>query len=832
MTSYSASTSAHPLSALSVSASSPRRSSTRTTGDASTGSPTTAPQAGVVTVAKHVVDPAAPVESFWQLEGQATSSTTGLSRLFTTNEMASPSVSRRASGTQYTRGNYPLHIKSPIKLALMGATASFGSTSLPSHIYAEGLLNGKHSDITIHAFGVVYPLHRLVICRVPFFAAVLSEPWSGSSIKDLPLHPEATDSNITKDAFELALKCIYGHHETILRLDDALSLFATGCWLEMADLVESSAKIILGQMHLDTVASIIHFFHGSYYGHAGDLLQESAKAVLCRDGHQMAIEAWDDIPSEIIFNIMAGDAFFVSEEWWRYRLARHLLNRRLEFSAQESDLLDADGNPRKVDALSTEVLCHILENPDNAASIQDHNGSLKTYAMLYNSTEIKPLVRLVHSGIHYMHLSFERLQKVKRTKDIFGLPIVPEKVISNALWCSLELRQKIQRLDVGDTDVGLTRKGKECSPGSSSDGAFDTLRVSTSDMVYTMGATYEAVVETYRGGPPRSSISIDNGVTSPVEGNGIASADVSPAAGNGQDTSNSKDCEALSPSEAPKGSVYPPYRCSFEFITPRKGKRTSSDLFWYAGSTWCLYIQATQGSKQVELGVYLHRIIPTNRLRLTTMPADQPEDQRPSEGDVSTSSPQDQISVFPADPVLGAGGSSDHPPRSTSLSELVRRQSKRVIKSSNIILGPGVYFDRKRPGVTFPMNLPEIDDDLDAQRVQGASKVATLPPYADSRFAAKTYFRIYTPSKTGRVVSVYESAPLLMNGRQSWGWKSGSLVIDDIIAGQDDDKNIKDGKLKFMVVLGEDFGPYSDGTMANACRNCLIEMVDASRMNE
>ena len=58
-------------------------------------------------------------------------------------------------------------------------------SSLPSHLYTRGLLGGKHSDITIIAFGRRYNLHRIVLDRAPFFANALTEPWLEATAKEV-----------------------------------------------------------------------------------------------------------------------------------------------------------------------------------------------------------------------------------------------------------------------------------------------------------------------------------------------------------------------------------------------------------------------------------------------------------------------------------------------------------------------------------------------------------------------------------------------------------------------------------------------------------------------
>jgi hypothetical protein len=61
------------------------------------------------------------------------------------------------------------------------------------------------------------------------------------------------------------------------------------------------------------------------------------------------------------------------------------------------------------------------------------------------------------------------------------------------------------------------------------------------------------------------------------------------------------------------------------------------------------------------------------------------------------------------------------------------------------------------------------------------------------------------------MLSIYESAPDRFNFSQSWGWKSSTLMLDEItISGGDDTlaganpaaSKKTDGKLRFMVVIG------------------------------
>ncbi len=211
-------------------------------------------------------------------------------------------------------------------------------------MYHRGLLSGRHSDITVHAFGTRYALHRILLDRAPFFASALSEPWSESSASEITLHPQDVDSNITQAAFELVLKRLYGCNAAKEEDQEAIGLFATGCWLEMADLIESSVESLLRQMAPQKLASLIKLVTSNYYGKPGDRILASAKAMLCREGWEMPYKYWDGISGDMAREIIGGDGFFVPGEWERWILTVKLLNRRLKMKAVEAGLFGSDGS--------------------------------------------------------------------------------------------------------------------------------------------------------------------------------------------------------------------------------------------------------------------------------------------------------------------------------------------------------------------------------------------------------------------------------------------------------------------------------------------------------
>ena len=791
---------------------------------------------------------------------RGTSTPTALNHLFAPPE-GTPGVRgapyiRTSSGTGYIR-----------------ATAT-DTAPLPSHLYNQGLLTGKHSDITVHAFKTRYALHRLLLDRAPFFSSALSEPWFESTSKEITLHPDDLDSHITKTAFELALKRLYGCHVAAEEDNEAVGLFATGCWLEMPDLIDASVMSILRQMSTSKLGSLIKLVTSNYYGKPGERILASAKAMLCREGWEMPLKYWDGVSGEIVREIIGGDGFFVPGEWERWVLAKRIFDRKVKAAAIEIGLIEAIGHfnhplPNKMTFVAKRYdAIHRRHSGSNRSKSEAYD----TWLSLYTSPEIAPMLVLLNEGIHYVHMTFEQLQKIRDQRDVLGLPLLPEKVVNDALWMQMELRQKVvntpdlklelglseasedileeEELIVGDDETYRSEKSKE--PGSE---AVDDSRndhdaelgswdgngrprkfwIPNIDSTSILGGNPDSALyatpSTSRPYIPRLSASID-----PVDvqwaSDFHASANERPSF-----SDRSEHAPPLSYSN------YPPFRFAYEFPNPRtlkEKKRVYSRTMWYAGSFWNIYIQKVETTKNTQLGVYLHRAkekmesLDDHRHSSSVeehisqvemlMHRNQRRNRRQSRGDLeedasnsstdpdSTLIPRDQSSgilAFEHSILRGRDNAPNTPPLTKS------SQSPATLTSL--------------PHPITSLNSDSDNDKLLTQNretIQSSRSVPTIPAYVDGRPTIKTYFKIYSPSKGGRMLSVYESAPDLFNFSQSWGWKSSTMVLDDGLCGYDgvdggSGRDTKGGKLRFMVVIGKILCAFFAACGLTNNRKCL-----------
>lgn len=284
---------------------------------------------------------------------------------------------------------------------------------------------------------------------------------------------------------------------------------------------------------------------------------------------------------------------------------------------------------------------------------------------------------------------------------------------------------------------------------------------------------------------------------------------------------------SLSGSRPTSYSTFPPFRFAAEFPNPqylKERKRVYSRTVFYAGSLWNVYIQKVKsGSKNPQLGVYLHRAkerepeapgLANNVEGLTVderigalereMLLSSEHRTRRQGGRRSADSieiqqtiPNDRVNQSAELAVVSLAGTPQHPGLSTfmtgSPSARPPRHSIPPAASTFAQAETGQqepeisarHHRRSSSTCTSP-----LEDSEDAVHLDQGTRhffhrpyVSTLPPYVDARPTIKTYFKIYSPSKGGRMLSVYESAPDNFNFSQSWGWKSSTLMVDEEVCG-------------------------------------------------
>ncbi|GAM84339.1 hypothetical protein ANO11243_023330 [Dothideomycetidae sp. 11243] len=792
-------------------------------------------------------------------------------------------------------------------------------TSLTGHLYTQGLLSGQYSDVTVNAFSTGYKLHRLLLARAPFFSTAFSGEWIESSSKTITLHPSEVDSNITRHCFELAIKRLYGVPDEQAEAANAAGFFATGCWLEMHDIIDSSIANMLRQMTPENLTPLIRLVTGNYYGRAGDKILASSKAMLCRHGWKMRLRNWDGVPADIVREIVGGDGFYINGEFDRWVLATRILNRRLRKIALETGLVQHSETKNFEAPDVVKLMAVRFDNVYRRNHIRTTAGlpdNVSRWISVYTHPDIEPLLVLLDEGIHYMHLDYEHLQYIRKATDIFGLPFMPDKVVSDALWMQLELRQKVLNATEDVLELGLGQAAeeaqiqpimvqdstmsmiKEPSPangkqrevvvasGSSSEESEDMpsdswdgngkprkFWIPSVDCNIVMGGQADPIVATSPALGTARHVSRLSGTLQPedvqwVADFGAAAADTRPLPGL-RPTSAGGQVSSAPDNRPVSYTHFPPFRFAAEFDNPRllKGKkRFYSRTIFYGGSLWNIYIQKLRSSKNPQLGVYLHRakereaeeaLVNTTGLgqgsvderiglleREMLLRHDRMNAQRrrrlTQEAHAEQTLEDDSSGSADVETTRSGADARHQTTRSTPLSRLGDLPYRRPRQNADVLFPPehtsptarqqqhSPSAPHARWGDTDTSDEDEAATDPELVRLSATPHVHTLPAYVDARPKIKTYFKIYSPSKGGRMLSVYESVPSNFNFSQSWGWKSSTLMLDEGFAGDaylgslsdeavaeaadmggveaegdlPSKRSQSDGKLRFMVVIG------------------------------
>jgi len=630
----------------------------------------------------------------------------------------------------------------------------------------------------------------------------------------------------------------------------------------MTELMTASVEQLLKKMAGATLPAMINMVTVNYYGREGDRVLHAAKAMLSRDGYEMSLKNWDEISTDVIRDIVGADSFYVQTEWQRWNLVRRLLNRRLKLVARSLGVkhdisFGMSQAPFRTRADLEESEVQWGKTPLRSPLAND----LGIWRTMYNQAELQPLFDLLENGIHYLHFDFEQLQQVKAARDMFGVQLISDQISNDALWRGLELRQRILNAPEVEDELGITHMVQHVSRPPSM--RSPTPLVTSSTEVASMSeAPQEEIGHVQPVSPINQPAQSFITTTDGLKRYWIPSVDCNIVTGGAepivtlsttisdQGRGNIKDTSRLVSANAEPGSTsyttYPPFRFSAEFANPRQfkpNKRVYSKTVFYAGSAWNIYLQRNKntGSRSSQLGVYLHRAKQTPAdfdLRNSSLPSvdDRIEDlerqlqrlearrthARRTRDTLHDSSILDIHSSMPAvqDPRL-ASVVTDSMGFSNSTTSTDRKGPSPAPENPLTFPIPGGTSDNKNN--LNDADYSASDDDSAFETVLPTSLPQGRPAlttYIDTRPVVKAYFKIYSPSRDGRMLSVYESQPDEFSFSQSWGWRSSSFyaeendwMVDEVDVPEDTTwlPGLQEGRARDGEAEGRYEGGHTDG---------------------
>lgn len=519
---------------------------------------------------------------------------------------------------------------------------------LHDHLYKRGFLQGLSSDVTIKCFGQEYKLHKLILNRSPYFAALVDDAWASNELTlgeggsggrimkaEQKVH-EITfgeDDNITKEALEIVLARLYGHEDPALEKEHMNQLLAVATYLDLPDMIEACADNIIKAIGKDTIVTQVRTCLKYDYGAAGRRIQNACRTYLLMDGYELPLSTWMELPSNVCARVIGEDGFFVPSEWDRVQFLVFLYFRKVKMCLETS--VRAQGQQGR----------HQHHRHGNGHC--KHRGCKRVYVHRLTrsqAAELAPLRDTLNCKIHYCHLTFDQLKVLEQLKDHRGSPLIAPEALKNALWLQTGLRHKITNIPKYQEELGFLEPytGRHRPKRESAyDAGGVSNRHNSNSIANGNGSTWYCD----QSAPGSSSSSVDTPKPAVPCSESCCSAsdsetDSDYSSSESYESSSSSDDDAASlrvfhvptdddsldlsapsysalnttgtPRPPKKVTKYPPFRFSVRFddITSlRSGgdKRLYSRTYWYAGSYWNIYIQKVASRRGHQLGVYLHR---------------------------------------------------------------------------------------------------------------------------------------------------------------------------------------------------------------------------------
>lgn len=309
-----------------------------------------------------------------------------------------------------------------------GGTAEDSSVMpLKEFLYEKGFLEGTCSDVTIRAFDKEYHLHRLILCRSPYFSSMLSGLWSDTKYETATASTSTDNSPpsvfemhfedcelITPTAFELAVARLYGHQDNEDESKNLKSMFAVANYLDMPDLEDSCANMLIKSLNQETIVDMLKFSCTYDYGKSSVRITEACKSYLCVDGFTLPASLWEELPDKIVGEVLIHNGFYVPSEWDR---------------------------------------CQFIVNLYQFCCSQP----------LPSESRLRVLQSALNHGVYYSSMHYDQLRTLEKLRTRDNKPLIKRVVLRDGLWLQSDLRQRIETSNSADVVLGFVEEEAEVS---------------------------------------------------------------------------------------------------------------------------------------------------------------------------------------------------------------------------------------------------------------------------------------------------------------------------------------------------------------------------------
>lgn len=285
------------------------------------------------------------------------------------------------------------------------------------YLYELAFVTGGMTDVTLKAFGKTYNLHRLILYRCPFFTTLLGDSWNDKDQGNEGIHEIdfSHDNSITPDAFDTALKALYGSEEykNTTSIDGLLSLFSVANYLDFSELAEFTVKQITASIDKDNISTISQFYYNFNYGKRTIEVLNACASFLFTElitlwSSEKNLDFIADAPLPLIVEILSSDKLHVRTEYMRCKLFLsyyRLVEDRWKGEQHEEDKEELPWKAKE---------------------------------------ELEYVRAALNKGVYLANLSMNILISLGKETDINGKQMFDKKILRESLWKSQELKSIIE----------------------------------------------------------------------------------------------------------------------------------------------------------------------------------------------------------------------------------------------------------------------------------------------------------------------------------------------------------------------------------------------------
>ncbi|CAD7696121.1 unnamed protein product [Ostreobium quekettii] len=183
--------------------------------------------------------------------------------------------------------------------------------------------DGAFSDIRVRVFNNEYPLHRMVLCRSPFFDRLLQGEWREKNREVVTL--ECPDPNITCEAFEVALAHMYAK-SVCLEKHNVLQVLAAASYLDLQDLCNSCIEFIVDDMRS---SENFLYYYGTFleleFGQHSERVRRAGWRHLCMMGVDQLRLVLLQLDVRTLKRLLMSDELWVRTELDRFSLIKDVM---------------------------------------------------------------------------------------------------------------------------------------------------------------------------------------------------------------------------------------------------------------------------------------------------------------------------------------------------------------------------------------------------------------------------------------------------------------------------------------------------------------------------